>query len=64
MLAVLNGENLVNVLAITTRYFGGTKLGTGGLVNIYKRGVNEAARSIEKEEFKLLESYLITVSDQ
>jgi uncharacterized YigZ family protein len=61
MLSVLNGENLVNVLAVTTRYFGGIKLGTGGLVNVYKRGITETLKYAEKEEFKLLEKYTIIV---
>ncbi len=35
ILAVLEGENLTNLLVVVTRYFGGTKLGTGGLVRAY-----------------------------
>lgn len=42
MLARLTGDNLVNVLAVTTRYFGGIKLGTGGLTSMYKKGVSAA----------------------
>jgi uncharacterized YigZ family protein len=52
MLSVLTGENLVNILVITTRYFGGIKLGTGGLVNIYKKGAVEVIKLCGKEEFK------------
>lgn len=48
MLAVLSGAFLVNTLAITTRYFGGTKLGTGGLVKVYTDGVKTAIESAEK----------------
>lgn len=36
ILSVINGNNLVNVLVIVTRYFGGILLGTGGLVKAYK----------------------------
>ena len=32
MLDILKGNNLTNCIAIVTRYFGGTLLGTGGLV--------------------------------
>ena len=39
ILAVLEGENLTNILAVVTRYFGGTKLGTGGLVRAYGSSV-------------------------
>lgn len=35
MLEVLIGSDIVNVVAVVTRYFGGTLLGTGGLVRAY-----------------------------
>ncbi|MCG8569409.1 MAG: YigZ family protein [Spirochaetes bacterium] len=60
MLAVLIGEDLVNVLAITTRWFGGTKLGTGGLTSMYKKGVVEAVKKAGKTPFIKLIRYNIT----
>ena len=36
MLDVLESKNLRNVLVVVTRYFGGTLLGTGGLVRAYQ----------------------------
>ncbi len=42
MLRVLEGEDLVDVLAVCIRWFGGTKLGTGGLVRAYTEGVQGA----------------------
>lgn len=36
ILSIINGNNLVNVLVVVTRYFGGILLGTGGLVKAYK----------------------------
>lgn len=46
MLEVLTGEGITNVVAVVTRYFGGTLLGTGGLVRAYqgamKEGLNNA----------------------
>ena len=39
MLDVLLGEELHNVAVVVTRYFGGTLLGTGGLVRAYSKAV-------------------------
>ena len=41
MLDVLTGEHLTDVVVVVTRYFGGTLLGTGGLVRAYGRAVTE-----------------------
>ena len=45
MLEVLLGENLCNVAVVVTRYFGGTLLGTGGLVRAYTQCVKEGLKS-------------------
>lgn len=47
MLEVLSGEGLCNVAAVVTRYFGGTLLGTGGLVRAYTRAVQEGLKQSE-----------------
>jgi len=41
-LSVLTGEDLENVVAVVTRYYGGTNLGVGGLVRAYSRAVSAA----------------------
>lgn len=41
-LAVLQGHDLINAAIITIRYFGGTKLGPGGLVRAYAEAANAA----------------------
>lgn len=42
MLEVLSGAGLTNVCVVVTRYFGGTLLGTGGLVRAYTQAVKDA----------------------
>ena len=41
MLDVILGEDIYNVAAVVTRYFGGILLGTGGLVRAYSRSLQE-----------------------
>ena len=45
MLEVLLGEKLKNVAVVVTRYFGGTLLGTGGLVRAYSQAVKEGLKN-------------------
>jgi uncharacterized YigZ family protein len=45
MLDVLEGAGICNVCAVVTRYFGGTLLGTGGLVRAYSGAVKEGLTS-------------------
>ena len=45
MLDVLLGRELHNVCAVVTRYFGGTLLGTGGLVRAYGGAVQEGLKN-------------------
>ncbi|HIV23997.1 MAG TPA: YigZ family protein [Candidatus Merdiplasma excrementigallinarum] len=57
MLDVLLGEGIHNGAVVVTRYFGGTLLGTGGLVRAYSRSVQEGlknSRIVEKRQGFLL----------
>nr|WP_321309468.1 YigZ family protein [uncultured Campylobacter sp.] len=45
LLAALRGAELVDACALVVRYFGGIKLGIGGLVRAYGTSVNEAIKS-------------------
>ena len=58
MLDVLLGEGLCDTAVVVTRYFGGTLLGTGGLVRAYSRAVQAGlleAAVIEKQYARKLE---------
>ena len=60
MLNVLLKEDLVNVLAITIRYFGGIKLGAGGLVRAYTKSLTSTLQEIKKVELK--EGYSVKIT--
>jgi len=47
MLNVLLHSGLGNTLVVVTRYFGGVKLGAGGLVRAYSQSVSEALAQLE-----------------
>lgn len=57
MLEALKKSGLVNVLAVVTRYFGGTLLGAGGLVRAYTAGVSEAVKAAHKIAYQPVEVY-------
>lgn len=50
VLAVLRGADLGDVVLVVTRYFGGTKLGTGGLVRAYTGAAQEALAALPLAE--------------
>lgn len=52
ILNIINKNELINVLVVVTRYFGGILLGTGGLVKAYSDATIEA---IKKAEFVMEE---------
>lgn len=52
MLDVLRGSGLLDIVAVSVRYFGGIKLGTGGLVRAYSDSVSltlEQVRAVRRE---------------
>lgn len=62
MLEVLQHNDMQNILAIVVRYFGGTKLGTGGLVRAYSSSVQEALKKAVLTETTILQEYQIQFS--
>jgi len=57
VLAVLRGSSIGDVIVVVTRYFGGTKLGTGGLVRAYSDAARAGLETLPTErkiEKKLL----------
>lgn len=50
MFNVLQGSNVGEACVIVTRFFGGIKLGTGGLVRAYGTSVKEAIEQAKFEE--------------
>ena len=61
MLDSLKKNNLTDILAITTRYFGGIKLGAGGLIRAYSSSVSEAIKLASLIETKTLAIYNVEI---
>ena len=61
MLDVLKKNGLTNALAITTRYFGGIKLGAGGLIRAYSSSVSLALKDADFYVTKVLSIYQIEI---
>lgn len=59
ILDCLEKNNLNHVLCIVTRYFGGIKLGAGGLVRAYSNSVSNALNNTEKLE--LVDGYQVLI---
>lgn len=61
MLDVLRHQELEGVLATAVRYFGGVKLGAGGLVRAYTDTVAQALRDVERVPLVRTRTLLVTV---
>lgn len=62
MLTVLEKQELTNIVAVVTRYFGGIKLGAGGLIRAYSGSVANATKEIGIVEVKEQEGIKITLT--
>ncbi len=61
MLNVLKMKSLENVMAIVIRYFGGTLLGTGGLVKAYTQSVQTALDAAKIVNMEYCQKVMITL---
>ncbi|MBR2440373.1 MAG: YigZ family protein [Lentisphaeria bacterium] len=61
VLAVLKGSGLTNTLITIARYFGGTKLGTGGLVHAYSDAAKAVIELAETKELIPMRNVSITI---
>jgi len=55
ILNIIHKNNLTNILINVTRYYGGIKLGAGGLIRAYSKS---AQKVVEKSLIKILEKYI------
>ncbi len=61
ILEVLKGEELRNTAIVVTRYYGGTQLGTGGLVRAYGKSAKEGILAAGIIERVLMRRYVVTI---
>ena len=61
MLEALRKNNMERIVAVTVRYFGGIKLGAGGLVRAYSKSVSETLSLVDKYDIQILHIYNLTV---
>ena len=62
ILNVLSKNNLNEVACLVVRYFGGIKLGAGGLIRAYSNSVSECLKKSELVEEKTFNKYSLTLS--
>ena len=62
MLSVLSGRELENIAVVVTRYFGGTELGVGGLVQAYSQATKDAIEAAGVVERRPHKTFTVTVT--
>jgi uncharacterized YigZ family protein len=59
ILGQIRSKELTNVLVVVVRYYGGTKLGVGGLIQAYKSAAEEALNQATVIEEDVTENFLV-----
>jgi uncharacterized YigZ family protein len=59
ILGQIRSKDLTNVLVVVVRYFGGTKLGVGGLIQAYKSAAEEALHQATIIEEDVTENFIV-----
>ena len=62
MLECLDRNHMQDIIAITVRYFGGIKLGAGGLIRAYSKSVSHALSTAQITKKQWMEKYEIRFS--
>ncbi|MBO0481623.1 YigZ family protein [Candidatus Enterococcus courvalinii] len=62
MLEVLKKNELINVVAVVTRYFGGIKLGAGGLIRAYTQAVSHGLTEVGIVEGTLQQELAVAIT--
>ena len=62
MLSCLDKHGMENTAAFVVRYFGGIKLGAGGLIRAYSSSVSEAIKQADLVENRMFNQYTITLN--
>lgn len=61
IMEILKGSGLTNTLITVVRYYGGTKLGTGGLVRAYGDAARAVIRNVPRTLYAVLQEFSVTV---
>jgi uncharacterized YigZ family protein len=62
ILSAIDGRGLVGVIVVVTRYFGGTKLGAGGLARAYRQAAELALGAGERRTMYIPEVFAVSFS--
>lgn len=62
ILTVIEHSEIINIIVIVVRYFGGTKLGTGGLIKAYTDSAKDGLTDCEVVQVEITEKFKININ--